>query len=216
MVSETETPVTREQLEAAHAEQENLLATDQQAYEKALRQLDKNKGNVSTEQLIELASAVTKAKENVALREKLVTKAADQVTNFAFIAKRDVTNAAVQRIQDATKAAVEAERAVLIDGGVDKLTFAPVEIGESVPAISIKPAGVGVGKVSIPRAPRANGDGSFQSRGAVTVDGVEYSSLNKAYMTLRAQADGKDVAEITPANSESAARWLAKNGHNVA
>ena len=213
----TEQPtVTKEQLEAAHAEQTRLLEDAKKAYAQAIRTLEKGKGDASTEQLVELATAVNAAKELIAKREGAVTKAADQVANFEYLAKRDVTNAAVQRIHDATQAAIEAERQVLADGGVESLTFGKVELGEGVAAVSIKPAGKGVGRVSTPRAPRANGDGSFQSRGAVTVNGVEYSSLNKAYMTLRAQADGTDIKDITPANSESALRWLTKQGFSIA
>ena len=213
-----ETPVTKEQLEAAHAQQLAALEDEKLAHMEALEAFDEARRSkaTTTEQLIELASAVKKAETDIGLREKLVTKAADNVSNFAYIAKRDVRNAAQQRIHDATQAAIAAEREVLIDCGVDKLTFSPVEIGEGTPTVEIKPHGVGVGKVSTPRAPRANGEGAFTSRGSVTVDGVEYSSLNKAYMTLRAQAEDKEMSEITPANSESATRWLTKQGHTIA
>lgn len=86
--------------------------------------------------------------------------------------------------------------------GIESVIFTPVR-GDTGYALSDKMTGAGVPKSQKARASTSNG--SARSHGAGTVNGVEYSSASKAYLTLREAKDGKAPS---PANHESCMRWL--------
>lgn len=205
MVTDNADAPTREELEAEHAEKLNEVKAAQKAVtaaEKAFQ--DGIARQLPLEQVNELAIAFNKAKDAVTFIEKLAVKAKERVDNFELEAKRDERNALIAGdVATVRDDVIDFEHYTNV--GVEKLTLTIDMIERTV---SAKPAGPGI-RSTTPRAPRENGNGGFTSRGAIrTVDGREWKSVNRAYMELRSEADG---TEVTPANTESASRWLRKH-----
>lgn len=175
------------QLEGAVNEAQNTLKA-------ALKAMEKARGE-DVGILIEAADAVKAA-------TAAVTRAENNVKAARFAETAEERNGLTQAIHDNLSASLDFE--ALDRVGVETLTI-KVDIGERT--VSIVPTGA---QLKAPRATKGGGGNGFKSAGGVRVNGVEYRSVNNAYVTLRAAEDGKDVSEVTPANTESAMRWLTK------
>lgn len=182
----------------------NIARRDHAASLKAFESVNDGKHDMVA--MIEAADTVKSCTASLARAEAVVKTA-----EFAqFTGER---NEAIQRIHDVIKASITAERAALVKCGVETLIPARIDLTLDSPPVSIAAHGPGL---KAPKgAPRTGSGEGFKSAGAVNVDGTEYRSLNAAYMALRAAADGVEPGAITPANSESAHRWLTKAGHAV-
>jgi len=205
----TETPVTREQLEAEAVTKANEVKTADKAHANAMKAFSDATGKVSMEELLDLGRKVDKAKSDAEYTAKLAKKAQERVDGFEMELKRDERNALISGdVASIRDGLINWDHYAAV--GVEKITFT-VDISERT--VSPKPSGPGIRTATAgPRKSSNGGNGGFQSRGAIqTVDGAQYKSVNRAYMELRAAADGVEESDITPANTESASRWLRKH-----
>ena len=200
MTQETTTP-TKEELVAAHNEALTNIKDAEKAHQTAQKAFDAAVGKVGTEELVALATPVTEAKALVDRMTKLATRAKERVDGYELEAKRDERNALIAR--DVAEAKDATDFATYRAVGVEKLVLT-IDMTEET--VSAKPSGPGIRTASTtPRTRTSNGSG-FTSRGGIRfADGREFPSVNRAYMTLRAQADGTEPA---PANTKSASKWL--------
>jgi len=212
-VNMTDTPITKEQLAADVAVFEAELATANKAHADAVTAMERARGDksVSMEALVELADGIRAAKAQVDGKAGKIATLNRRIANFDVLAKAGEREAAMKGIHEYVTGQF-GERAVanLRSMGVDKVSIV-VDIKEAL-LVNVKPTGEKLAGST--RAPSGNGRG-FSSAGKVTVGGNEYASLNRAYVALRAAADGIDPADVTPANSKSAEAWLTKNGHAI-
>ena len=209
----TDTPITKEQLAADVAAFEAELATANKAHADAITAMERARGDksVSMEALVELADGIRAAKAQVDGKAAKITTLNRRIANFDVLAKAGEREAAMKELHAHIGIAFgDKEVANLRSMGVDKVTVV-VDIKEAL-LINVKPTGEKLAGST--RAPSGNGRG-FSSAGKVTVGGQEFASLNRAYVALRAAADGIDPADVTPANSKSAEAWLTKNGHPI-
>lgn len=208
---------TKTQLEGEVKVYQTEHAAAVKAYDAAVEAMSRARvdRSVTMEALLELSGAVNAAKATGDRMAALIASTNRRIANFDIIAR----GAERERIAADVKAHMEApltdeRQAAIRATGIDRLTIIIdlVVDGKPVRTVSVKPSGA---KLAGARLTGGNGRG-FASKGAVKVDGVEYSSLNKAYVTLRAAADGKDPANVTPANSKSAETWLVQHKHTIA
>jgi len=211
---DNDTP-TMEQLEEDLAEERAAWDERTKTHKTALKAFEAAKTTATTEELIELATAVKLAAGNVANSESRIAKCNRAIEGFEFAQKQGERNEAIAGTVQLLRDDVAAQ--LFPELGVTKLVFT-VEFPEdgSEPTVACKPTGPGVGVQRVARVSGSGGSNGFKSAGAVTVEGTEYRSLNAAYMTLRAAKDGIPVEDIAAANSESAMRWLTKQGYSVA
>lgn len=165
-------------------------------------------------------AVMIEAGQVVLAASKALTTAETGVKAAQFAAHTEERNASTQRLHDAIQAAVRVERDTLVKCGAIGIAFAKVDLEQDTPAVGVALYGPAL---KAPRATKGTGNG-FKSAGGGFVrdltndavypsDGTPYRSQNAAYVQLRAEADGVGVGDVTPANSESANRWLVKHNY---
>jgi len=206
----SDTP-TMEELEADLAEERATWDERTRIHKTALKAFEAAKATATTEELIELATAVKLAAGNVTNSESRIAKCNKAIEGFEFSQKASERNEAKETVEQGL---YNDEALDLLPAtGVTKMVIT-VEFNEDgSKEITSKLSGPGVGVQRVQRA--TGGSNGFKSAGAIKVDGVEYRSLNQAYMTLRSAKDGIPIGEMTPANSQSASNWLKKNEYAV-
>jgi len=205
--------ITKEQLAGEVKAFEAELVDANKAHADAVSAMERARGDksVSMEALVELADGIRAAKASSDRKAASIAVINRRIANFDVLAKAGERDAAMKGLHDYVAARFD-DRAVgsLRSMGVDRVTVM-VDIKEAL-LVNVKPTGEKL--TGSTRAPSGNGRG-FSSAGKVTVGGEEYASLNRAYVALRAAADGIDPGDVTPANSKSAEAWLTKNGHAI-
>ena len=192
MTDQNET-ATIEQIEAALAEATATQKTALKAFEKA-----RADSSVDVIALIEASDAVKAA-------GAAVSRAENNVKAAKFAQYAEERNGLMQTLHDDVAASIDTDRLVAV--GVETIVIKVDLTGDNAGTVTITPSGAAL------KAPRAKGTGTgngFKSTGGIRVNGVDYRSTNAAYITLRAAEDGCEPSEVTPANKESAMRWLSK------
>ena len=180
------------------------LASTVKSFERAV------KDGADTEAILDLGDKVRMARAAVANGEKQVESF---TTRIAFaewqINSRDLTEC-LERIYAGFRALVADNGAVLERFGATQVNGSVVLSGDAVGGV--KAIGDRIPKQPSKGRTRSNGSGGgFVSYGKVMVGGVEYPSINAAYRTIRAAADGVTPAELPPNNGKGARAWLDKN-----
>ena len=208
MVQAAEAP-TVEQLTEERNKAQSAMDGLNKALANAVRAFEKSvKDGADTEAILDFGDKVRAAKAAVATGEGAVTKAVSRIEFAEWqINSRDLTEA-TSRIYAGLQNMVAAELATLERFGATQVNGSVVLSGEAV-------GGVKAIVDRIPKAPskgRSNGSRTATGPlGKAIVGGVEYSSINAAYRTLRAAADGCTPAELPPNNGKGARAWLDKN-----
>ena len=180
------------------------LASAVKAFERAVKE------SADTEAILDLGDKVREAKATVAKGESTVGGFTKGIAFAEWqVNSRELTEATT-RIYEGLQSLVANELATLERFGATQINGSVVLSGEAT-------GGVKAIGDRIPKAPskgrsKSNGTGGgFTGFGKVMVGGVEYPSINAAYRTLRAAADGVTPAELPPNNGKGARSWLDKN-----
>lgn len=180
--------------ETTIAQHEAGLAEAQKAQVAATKAVEKAR-NADVAELVDAVNKLEAA--NVA-----VTRAENGLKAARFAETAEERNGLTTATHDTTKASIDF--AAYDRVGVETLTI-KVNIAEQT--VDVIPAGA---QLKAPRASKGGGTG-FKSAGGVRVNGTEYRSVNAAYVALRTEAgELNEHGEVTPANTETAMRWLTK------
>lgn len=208
---------TREQLrgEVATLTGEHDGAVKDHANAIAAMERARGDKSVTMEALVELADAVRAAKAIIDRKASQIGAVTRRLANFDVIARSDERNALMTAVHEYVKAHfADAVVKAMAACGAERVTVVVDLMVDGPPTISVKPTGTKLTASAGRSTGTGNGRG-FASAGKATVDGIEYASLNRAYVAFRAVADDTAEADVSPANSKSAESWLTKHGHTI-
>ena len=216
MVQATQEAPSVEQLTQERNEAQSAMDGLQKAMAAAVKSFERAvKDGADTEAILDLGDKVRAAKAAVASGEKSVEGIGKRIEFAQWqINSRELTDATT-RIYEGFQNLVQAELATLERFGATQVNGSVVLSGDGVGGI--KAIGDRIPKQPSKGRTRAasNGGGDFKGFGAVVSpigSSDEYPSINAAYRTRRAAADGVTPAELPPNNGKGARAWLDKNG----